>query len=69
MAKVSLKVLLTRLTLGVLHAFVREWLPRSALRRKQIPQSSKVFNAFGHTWDHGAHVHFEGNAVDGAVCG
>ena len=30
--RVRLKVLLTRLSLGVLHAFVREWLARTHLQ-------------------------------------
>ena len=33
--RVRLKVLLTRLSLGVLHAFVREWLARSHYHRNQ----------------------------------
>ena len=32
---VRLNVLLTRLTLGVLHAFVREWLASSHLRNRR----------------------------------
>ena len=39
--RVRLKVLLTRLTLGVLHAFIREWLDRSHYPSNMVSGKSK----------------------------